>query len=91
VVSLYDAAGVDPEVAQAFASCLFTSEHDLPTTSLALAIILYQILEGDFFSAPSMREYCVGRDRVLGELLQGEVTMCIQRQETHGLHEAARV
>ncbi len=78
-VMLVDAAGVDPEVVKAVASGLLAAEHDLPATGLTSAVVMFQIRVGDLVSPTSMQEYGVGRDRIWGGLLAGEVAAFVHR------------
>jgi hypothetical protein len=39
--------------------------------------------EGDFFSFPGVREYSVGREPVLGELIPGDIAVAFERQQAH--------
>jgi hypothetical protein len=78
--TLLDTAGIDPEVVQAIASGLFAAEFDFATASLTSAIVCFQIEKGDFFRSPRMRQYSIGWDLVLSELLPGQVAMFVQRQ-----------
>ena len=62
---------------QIIASSLLAAERDLAIASFALARLVYQVNDSDFFGAPGMRKYGVGRDLVLAELPPGEVAVFV--------------
>lgn len=79
MVSLYSAAGIDPEVSQVVASCLLTAEHDLAIASFIFTIMIYQVEEADFLRPPGMRKYSVVRGLVPAELPPGEVALSVEQ------------
>jgi hypothetical protein len=90
MVRLVDAASVYPEVLQAIAIGLFGAESKLVIASLTLASAIYQISEGHLLILnPSMRQYCVTRDRVFSDKVLGDAEraciMALQQAHTASL------
>src|SRR5271170_2341185 len=66
VILLVNAASIYPEVSQAISCRLFRAKPYLVITSLALPGAGFYVLKADLLAVvcgPSMREYCIGRDR----------------------------
>ena len=66
MVRLIDAAGVYPKVLQAITLSLLGAKGKLVVAILAMTGAISQILEGYLLAIlPGVREYCIGRDRVV--------------------------
>jgi hypothetical protein len=79
VVSLYSAAGVNPEVPQFVTGGLLATEYNLAVASFTLGMSTSQIDEGDLFSSAGVRKYSVGWELVRGEVGQGKVATIAKR------------
>jgi len=80
VISLVDAAGVNPKVVQTILYSLFSTKKDFLVTRLALASAIYYVLEGNFLvvRSPCVRKYSVRRDFIV-------TNQCLGKGEFAGL------
>ena len=86
MVWLVNAASVNPEVLQVIAFGLFCVESKLVIATHALASIIYQIFESHLLILnPSVRQYCLRRDRVIADEVscQAELACVVALQQTH--------
>jgi hypothetical protein len=79
-VGLFDTASIYPEILEAIAGSLLSTEPNLSMPSLKLPRTFYHVVVGNLFivTSPSMGEYCIGReiDKVLR---QAEFTTAVAR------------
>jgi hypothetical protein len=79
-VGFINTASVYPEISEAIAGSLLSTEPNLSMSSLKLPRTIYHVAIGNLFiiTSPSMGEYCIGReiDKVLR---QAEFTTTVAR------------
>jgi hypothetical protein len=85
---LVNAASIHPKVLQVITPGMLRAESKLIVATLALAGAIREVLEGHFLALdPSVREYCVRRNRVISDKVLGEAEgACVASlQQTHSV------